>query len=519
MTDDAQLLSRYAAEKSEPAFAALVQRHLDFVYGCALRRLGGDVHLTQDVVQQVFVVLARQAAALVRHPALSAWLFTTTRNIAADTVRRDRRRRRREQEAELMRDIASPDGPPPDWGQLRPALDHAMGELSERDRQAVLLRFFEGRSFAEVGARLRLNENAARMRVERALDKMHALLARRGVTSTTAALALALANQSAIAAPAGMANLVVSTALAGAATAGPAVGGIAGAAASLSAFFGVGKAALVVGTVTLATAVGVIGVAASRAQASHAELAVVIRERAELQEKLVAVQRDLADAEAQDRAADAEVVALLKTVQSASPAVEAPPVDAVCLAFVIDSSGSMRDPKSGRLWQSVSDVIGRTLAAHPEAAFVLGLDANGRTIFSAGDRWLPRTADVLPAIEQAVASYEPDNFSNPVPGLYRAMRGLEARATTGPKLHVCVIGDELNLTDQPESVLQRLDELDPADATGKRRATISAVQLPTTVPTPGGAMGNTGLRFQAIMTQVAKRHGGTYALLPERELH
>src|SRR5207245_1131846 len=87
--------------------------------------------------------------------------------------------------------------------------------LSDDDRQAVLLRFFEGKSFADVGAKLRLNENSARMRVERALEKMHAALAQRGVTSTTAALAVALANQAGVAAPAGLAASVTGAALAG----------------------------------------------------------------------------------------------------------------------------------------------------------------------------------------------------------------------------------------------------------------------------------------------------------------
>jgi RNA polymerase sigma factor (sigma-70 family) len=519
MTDDAQLLDRYAAGKSEAAFAALVQRHLDFVYGCALRRSGGDVHLTQDVVQQVFVVLARQAATLVRHPALTAWLFTTTRNIAAETVRRDRRRRLREQEAELMREIATTNDPRPDWDQLRPAIDQALSELSERDRQAVLLRFFEGRTFADVGARLRLNENAARMRVDRALDKMHALLVRQGVTSSTAALALALANQPAVAAPAGLATLVVSTVLSSGAAAAPAAGGIAGVAAALASWFGVGKTAIVVGSVALATSGGVIVAAASRARAAQSEFAVVATQRADLQQKLAAAQRELAVAEQQDRAADAEVVALLKMVQSASPVVDLPPAGAVCLAFVIDTSGSMRDPETGKLWKSVSEAIGRTLADRPDVEYLLGLDAGGRIIFSAGDQWLPRTADVLPALERAIASYEPDNLSNPVPGIFRAMRELPAAGLAGPTFHVCIIGDELNMTELPESVLQRLDTLDPTDAAGKRRATISAIQLPTMVRSPGGPLGNTGLRFQAVMTEVAKRHGGTFALLPERQLH
>ena len=107
-----------------------------------------------------------------------------------------------------------------DWQKLAPVLDQAIGELGERDRDAVVLRFFEGRPFAEIGATLRLTEDAARMRVERALDKLRAALGRRGITSTTAALGVALANQAAATAPAGVAASVAGAAMAGAAGSG-----------------------------------------------------------------------------------------------------------------------------------------------------------------------------------------------------------------------------------------------------------------------------------------------------------
>ena len=110
-----------------------------------------------------------------------------------------------------------------EWSRLRPVLDEGMDELGEREREAVLLRFFEGRAFAEIGATLRVSEDAARMRVERALEKLRAVLARRGVTSTGAALGVVLAQQAVVAAPAGLVGSVVSTAV------GAAAGGATGA--------------------------------------------------------------------------------------------------------------------------------------------------------------------------------------------------------------------------------------------------------------------------------------------------
>lgn len=209
MSDDSELLQRYAVEKSEEAFAELVQRHVDLVYSMALRQVAGDVHLAEDVTQQVFRALALKAAALARRPAISGWLCRSTHFAASDLVRAERRRRAREQKVYAMNSLLDDSSQPADWDKFRPVLDAAVAELGEPDRDAVALRFFDGRSFAEVGAKLRLTENAARMRVERALDKLRRVLAQRGVTSTAAALSVALAGQSSMATPPALVSAVV----------------------------------------------------------------------------------------------------------------------------------------------------------------------------------------------------------------------------------------------------------------------------------------------------------------------
>jgi RNA polymerase sigma factor (sigma-70 family) len=220
MTEDAELLRRYAEERSETAFAELVQRHLPLVYSVALRQVGGDVHLAEDVAQTVFTGLARKAGVLARHPVLSGWLYRSTQFAAIDAMRSERRRRAREQEAQTMHELSNSPDANVDAEKLRPVLDQVMGELNDHDRDAVMLRYFEGRPFAEVGRKLRLTEDAARMRVERALDKLRERLVRRGVTSTTALLATTLANQAAFSAPAGLAAAVTGTALSGVAMSG-----------------------------------------------------------------------------------------------------------------------------------------------------------------------------------------------------------------------------------------------------------------------------------------------------------
>jgi RNA polymerase sigma factor (sigma-70 family) len=215
MLDDPTLLRRYADTRSEADFAELVRRHLNLVYSAALRQVNGDCHLAEDVSQLVFTDLARKARELSRHPVLSGWLFTSTRFAAAKLIRGERRRQSREQEAHVMQEILRSDGREHlDWDRARPVIDAALAELSERDREAVLLRYFEGRDYSAVGDRLALSENAARMRVDRAVDKLRDLLGRRGITSTSAALSAALTAQAVVAAPTGLAATITTTALA-----------------------------------------------------------------------------------------------------------------------------------------------------------------------------------------------------------------------------------------------------------------------------------------------------------------
>lgn len=222
MFEDAELIRRYTEEQSEGAFAELVQRHVPLVYSAALRRLAGDTHAAADVTQLVFAALARQAPSLVHCRVLPGWLYATTRNVAVDLIRSEHRRRTREQEARAMHELDS-ESPPPAWDQLRPLLDEVMDQLDQNDREAVLLRFFARRSFSEIGHALHVTEDAARMRVDRALEKLRTLLARRGATSTYAALGLMLTSQAATAAPAGITVAVTSAALQSAAISGPAL--------------------------------------------------------------------------------------------------------------------------------------------------------------------------------------------------------------------------------------------------------------------------------------------------------
>ena len=214
MTPDSELLRHFAKTNSEDAFAELVKRHVNLVYSAALRQVGGDAHLAQDVAQTVFTDLARKASSLSRRETLTGWLYTSAHFAAAKIARTENRRRDREEK--FMREPIHETAPEADWEKLRPMLDEVMHELKETDREAILLRYFENRQFAEVGAKLGLNENAARMRVERALEKLRAIFAKRGITTATALASVISANAVQIA----PANLAATLTTASIATAG-----------------------------------------------------------------------------------------------------------------------------------------------------------------------------------------------------------------------------------------------------------------------------------------------------------
>ncbi len=212
MTETQRLLADYVDGGSEAAFRELVERYVNLVYSTAFRLLGGDADGAEDVTQTVFLRLSRQAGRLARESSLGGWLHRDTCFVAAKSLRRERRRRAREREAAFMNSCG--DHSAANLEQLAPLLDQAINQLGSEDRTAILLRFFEQRDFRSVGLALGSNEDAARKRVGRALEKLEVLLRRRGLALSAAALATALADQAVTAAPAGLAGSVAGTVLA-----------------------------------------------------------------------------------------------------------------------------------------------------------------------------------------------------------------------------------------------------------------------------------------------------------------
>jgi RNA polymerase sigma factor (sigma-70 family) len=201
LAEDHDLLREYAEHSSENAFRALVERHSGMVYGVA-RRLVGDEHAAADITQSAFLALARKAASLPRSVHLAGWLHTAARYAASHWLRSEARRRDREKAASAEEIHAVNEESERTWDEISPWLDAALASLSARDREAVLLRYFEQRSFDEVATGLGTTEDAAKMRVSRAVRKLRAFLQRRGSVVNAAVLTTCLAGHAAATAPA-----------------------------------------------------------------------------------------------------------------------------------------------------------------------------------------------------------------------------------------------------------------------------------------------------------------------------
>ena len=209
MTEDYELLRGYVTDRSQDAFRRLVERHLPMVHATAWR-IAGDTHSADEIAQNVFVTLAQKASSIRPPQRIGGWLYTTARNLAMHAVRAEQRRRQREQTAVTMQTLTPNSETGPSFDELEPAMEQLAGE----ERDVLVLRYLENRSLREVGLELGVSEDAARMRVHRALDQLREVFGRRGIVTSSTVLAAALGVTTAPAIPIGLASTISAGALA-----------------------------------------------------------------------------------------------------------------------------------------------------------------------------------------------------------------------------------------------------------------------------------------------------------------
>ena len=211
MNDDMELVRDYALHQSETAFETLVSRYVNLVYSAAVRQVQ-DAHLAEEITQAVFIILARKAGQLGPRTILPGWLYRTARYAAADALKTRRRREQREREAYMLNTLN--EAANETWAQIAPLLDGAMEKLGEKDHAALILRFFENRNYQEVGAAMGTSEDAAKMRVNRALEKLRNIFNKQGIRSTTTMIAGTISTHSVAVAPVALAQSVAVMAMA-----------------------------------------------------------------------------------------------------------------------------------------------------------------------------------------------------------------------------------------------------------------------------------------------------------------
>jgi len=392
MNDYAKQLRDYADSGGEDAFAPVIQRYLRLVYAAALRRVGGDAHRAEDVTQLVFIAVARNAAALARHPDLTGWLFTTTRFLSAKILRGEKRRRQREQEAQLSHLATADDPAEAHSTPLHAILDEVVMELRQLDRQIILMRFHRGMRLAEIASQLDATENAVQKRLGRALEQLKAKLARRGVTSTAAAVALALEEQSAVAVPAGLAVASTAAAVVG----------------------GTGASGLLTVSNLMMISKLQVGIAATLLIAASTGLVWEVRDNTRLRMA----------ADQQTAAFNANIASLEKQIAAQSQRATAAEVDAAALRKALPAAGSLRPDA-----RTLTDMEDRWRASMDRAS---RLRAEGK-LQEALDEYLScyeflRGKNTNPPADNQLVMSSINNLGQTFPPAITALRNLRERA-------------------------------------------------------------------------------------------
>ena len=288
---DAQLLRAYAERGCEPAFREIVTRHTDLVYSAALRCVNSS-DLACDIAQSVFTDLSRKARPLAdklaENASLVGWLYRGTRFAALNQLREDHRRLAHERQA--MEQLLSNSETAPDWDRIRPVLDEAMDNLSDEDRDALLLRYFKNHDFRNVGRALGVSDDAAQKRVSRAIERLREFFTKRGVTVGASGLVIVISANAVQAAPVGLAVTISSAVV------------LAGTAVQTSTVIAATKAiamttlqkTLITATVAVVAGAGIYE--ARQAATLRSQVQILQQQQAPLAEQILQLQRERNDA-------------------------------------------------------------------------------------------------------------------------------------------------------------------------------------------------------------------------------
>jgi len=247
------------------------------------------------------------------------------------------------------------------------------------------------------------------------------------------------------------------------------------------------------------------------------------QERESLAEKIEQLARQMAQAEAGREKLLVELEQVneriaarqkkLEVLQRDSPDPVGVPVESNHVIFVIDTSGSMRNPRTGALLEEVVETINEVLRVYPLVEGVQVLDSSGNYIIrQSNGRWLEDSEETRRRITQSILNYPGFSVSNPVPGIIRAIRTFADPNDPDLKLGIYYFGDEFAGKTQP--VLDRLDLINPRNEEGNRLATINAMGFPNVMFGPTN-YGHSGIGFASLMREMTYQHDGATVFLSD----
>ncbi|MCB1096416.1 MAG: sigma-70 family RNA polymerase sigma factor [Verrucomicrobiae bacterium] len=220
MGDDT-LISRYLRNgndddraDSDCAFRDLTAKYVGLVMGVAMRRTGQH-EIAEEIAQTVFTILARKAHQLTGQSSIAGWLHRATMLESAKAMRSEYRRHRKMKKFIDQQAILQNAASVPVDEETLPVIDEALHRLSASDRDVILQRYFEDKSYREIAAATGATQAACEKRCSRALARLGEFLRRRGIAASGAMLGVAIASRLAHVPPAGFASALATKAVAG----------------------------------------------------------------------------------------------------------------------------------------------------------------------------------------------------------------------------------------------------------------------------------------------------------------